>query len=82
MYERLLVKGTSSKTTIKEFSKSELVMDQSMMDFLRSHNIPIASSCYGEGICQKCVVNTDIMSCQILVFDFITKYNSVSISYL
>lgn len=45
--------------------------DMSLLDFLRSHGLPIASSCSGKGKCRKCVFNTDKLSCEIKVKDFI-----------
>jgi ferredoxin len=36
-----------------------------LLDFLRSKNIPIASSCDGEGICKKCKFNTNTLACQV-----------------
>lgn len=43
-----------------------------LMGLLQKHGLPIASSCKGEGLCQKCIVYTDpqcslehcLISCQ------------------
>ena len=56
--------GKASGKLIKKISYEEKVgiERQSLMDFLISHGIPIASSCSGEGICRKCIVNVDIQN--------------------
>lgn len=85
MFKKIIVKGNSSNSTLK-IIKMDSKQDSSLMDFLRSIGIPIASSCYGEGVCKKCLINEDIVSCQLKVKDFIQiseKYNdTISISYL
>jgi len=59
---------------------------KSLLELLRLNSIPIASSCYGEGICKKCVINDGIISCQIFVKDFIKDSkihnNIIIIDYL
>ena len=57
---------------------------ENLMDFLRARGIPIASSCGGDGVCQKCVINTDLLSCQFTVEQFLTRYPEavVTVSYL
>jgi uncharacterized 2Fe-2S/4Fe-4S cluster protein (DUF4445 family) len=55
-----------------------------LMDFLRAQGIPVASSCGGDGVCRKCVVNEDVLSCQVTVEQFLSDHPSgvVGISYL
>ena len=55
-----------------------------LMDFLIQHNITIASSCGGEGICSRCIVNQDILSCQITLKDFVSSNPNlkIDIAYL
>ncbi len=56
------------------------------MEYLRRENIPVASSCYGEGICKKCVVklgDVEELSCLISVKKLLEmKITTISISYL
>ncbi len=85
MSKKIIIRGSSSKKKLKEiiFDSNN---ETSLMEMLRSHNIPIASSCYGEGVCKKCMINDDIISCQMKVREFLelsTKYNNtITISYL
>jgi Na+-transporting NADH:ubiquinone oxidoreductase subunit NqrF len=85
MFKKIKIQGDSSKKLIQEISMNSSD-DTSLMDLLRENNIPIASSCYGDGVCKKCTVSNDIISCQIKVRDFIklsVKYNDIiTISYL
>ncbi|NQY99059.1 MAG: (2Fe-2S)-binding protein [Bdellovibrionales bacterium] len=41
---------------LKGFSEIQLSNPENLMQTLRKHNIPVASSCGGEGICGKCQV--------------------------
>ena len=61
------VKGLASGkiNTLTYDPESETVL----MDFLREQGFAIASSCYGEGVCRKCVVNEDVLSCQVRMKD-------------
>jgi Na+-transporting NADH:ubiquinone oxidoreductase subunit NqrF len=67
--------GNASQKIYKtiEIADLKLLKKQSLMDFLLSHQIPVASSCLGEGICRKCVVNKEILSCQIELSQFISQ---------
>lgn len=81
---KLQIKGLASKKTIKSISLSKDDLGN-LMDFLRNHNIPIASSCYGEGVCKKCIVNKNILSCQVKVEDIYNKNDreyEIEIDYL
>lgn len=59
-------------------------LKESLMDFLMKHKITIASSCGGAGTCKKCVVNKDLVSCQIRVRDFLGEKQTavVEVAYL
>lgn len=71
-------------------SNKELINDQlsnidvNLMEWLRSKKIPLASSCNGEGICKKCVINTDILACKVKLTDLVNAQNLIyiEISYL
>lgn len=67
----IIVFGEASKKVFKELPYSENDLGRDLMAYLRGHGVPIASSCLGEGFCQRCLVNTDILSCQTSVRDFI-----------
>lgn len=58
-------KASQTQVMIIEISKSDL--QKTILEFLREKGIPVASSCLGEGICTKCVINDELLSCLHLV---------------
>jgi Na+-transporting NADH:ubiquinone oxidoreductase subunit NqrF len=81
----LIIFGKASSQIIKIIAISDNgTAEISLMDFLRENGITIASSCGGVGACQKCSINTTLLSCQITLSDFVNKYPDarVEISYL
>ncbi len=73
--------ASNKKWIIEVNDKASL--DLTILEFLRSHNFPIASSCDGEKVCQLCTINEGLLACNVLVKDIITKYNSIiTITYL
>lgn len=42
---------------IKNNKAIEVVSDKTLMSMLLENNIPVASSCHGEGVCGKCKLN-------------------------
>jgi len=53
-----------------------------LMFFLMRQGLPIASSCAGDGVCQRCVINGDILSCQTRVGDWTGEHDLITIDYL
>jgi hypothetical protein len=72
-----LASGQNFQLVVEPFELS-----MTLMNFLISHNYRIASSCSGEGVCKKCIVNKTIVSCQIKVEDFLRDSDTVEIDYL
>lgn len=66
------------------FSQLDSALDLSLLEFLRQEKIPIASSCLGEGVCRKCVFNTNKLACQFTLSDLFAQSHDVviKISYL
>jgi Na+-transporting NADH:ubiquinone oxidoreductase subunit NqrF len=80
----LTIRGDASCKIIKIINIEVINTKISLMDFLISENLPIASSCKGEGVCQKCTVNDRLVSCQISLQAFLQLDPApiVSVSYL
>ena len=82
----LNVFGQASQKIVASLPIHEEQLEMTLMDFLRSNGIPVASSCLGEGVCRKCVVNAgnkEILSCLIPLKTFLAQNNpQISISYL
>ncbi len=58
--------------------------EEKLMSFLQGHGLPVASSCDGEGVCRKCVVNGELLSCQVTVGEFLRLHpdGTVVLSYV
>jgi len=77
-----LLGKASGKTRILEVSEIDLNKD--LLTLLRSLEIPVASSCSGEGICKKCIIQNDWLSCKMTLKEFLTREPDgiIRISYL
>tara|TARA_R110002049_G_scaffold90287_2_gene226382 strand:+ start:3928 stop:4197 length:270 start_codon:yes stop_codon:yes gene_type:complete len=82
----ITVFGSASQRVVKELSVNESDLDLTLMEYLRKEAVPVASSCYGEGICQKCSVRideSDQLSCLITVRKFLNSSKpKITITYL
>ena len=78
---QITIIAKASNTVISIPVKAE-ELNMSVLEFLRSHSIPIASSCDGEGICKKCKINGLILSCEITVDEIIKNSLKVEVDYL
>ena len=72
--------GRASQKEVKDLTIPDTQQD--LMSFLRSQNIPVASSCDGEGVFKKCVINDEILSCQITCQQVIAQLKVIEIDYL
>lgn len=86
MSELIIYGRASQKKTAFRLSRDQIISneDLSLMDYLHIKGIPIASSCKGEGICNKCYVflneqNQDILSCQLKVNQLLKNYKTCTI---
>lgn len=77
----LIVKGLASQKKII-FSPTDTDLELNLMNYLMKQGLPIASSCSGQGACQRCVVNNELLSCQISVREYLAKFGEVEITYL
>tara|TARA_R110000868_G_scaffold127493_3_gene335191 strand:- start:7895 stop:8167 length:273 start_codon:yes stop_codon:yes gene_type:complete len=78
--------GGASQKLVNELVVDEQSMELTLMEFLRHMKIPVASSCYGEGVCRKCSVKvgeTEVLSCMMTIKHFLNNHEPVVlISYL
>jgi Na+-transporting NADH:ubiquinone oxidoreductase subunit NqrF len=63
-----LASGRSDFVAYEEHELKEI-----LLTFLRSKGITIASSCDGEGVCRKCVIQNDWMTCMMTLEDLIQR---------
>lgn len=50
------VLGLASQKMILELEIRSESQNKSLLEILQNHKIPIASSCMGDGQCQKCII--------------------------
>jgi hypothetical protein len=63
-----LASGTSR---FIEYNKQDL--DSLLLDWLRSKEITIASSCDGEGVCKKCSIQNGWLTCELTLKNFLER---------
>lgn len=58
--------------------------DKNLLSLLRSHHITIASSCDGAGVCKKCVIQNDWLTCKLTLKEFLQRQRDgmIYVSYL
>ena len=89
--KKLIINGLASRTVFREVPINEDDLNLDCLKYLRKNNVPIASACFGEGVCKKCLVDcygNEVFACKITISEIICiaeeKGNSpiISISYL
>ena len=79
MSHKININGLASKTTVFEGVVRKTDLELTLLQYLQNQKIPIASSCSGEGVCQKCIVNKTLISCQVTLKNFIKSFNDKNI---
>lgn len=77
------VKGLASgRITSVDYIAADLSTD--LLHFLRGKGITIASSCDGEGVCKKCVIQNDWLTCELTLEEFLKRCPDgvIEIAYL
>ena len=59
----------SGKVITLQYNEKDLKL--TLLAFLTSKNIPIASSCNGEGVCRKCTIQNDWLTCRLTLEVFL-----------
>lgn len=59
----LKINGRASQSLVAEIPVED--PGEVLMFFLMKHNLPIASSCAGDGVCKKCRLSDGRLSCQM-----------------
>ncbi len=66
------VYGRASKTS-KFLSYQDEELDINLLDWLRSREITIASSCDGERVCRKCIIQNGWATCEFTLKTFLER---------
>lgn len=83
MQLQLKIRGnTSGKTSIIDISEKDF--QKNLLFFLQEKDFPIASSCRGEQVCKKCIINSEeILSCEFSVKEYLDEVgDTIYIEYL
>ncbi len=82
----IIVQGVASGKEIArlEVNPNGAEATLSLMEYLRSKKIPIASSCYGDGVCKRCKINGELLSCTITVEQFLDHpdFPTIKVDYI
>lgn len=57
--------GKASQKKVGEFPITDPT--ENLLFFLMRHNVPVASSCAGDGVCKKCLTSDGELSCRLSV---------------
>lgn len=68
----------SQKST--EYPINEADLELNLLAFLQNLEVPVASSCSGEGVCKKCILSDGRLSCKLIMRDLLGA--EVSFNYL
>lgn len=77
------VKGLASGKS-RFFTPEESELETDLLSWLRSRGVTIASSCDGEGVCKKCVIQNGWLTCELTLKDFLERQPDgiIQVSYL
>lgn len=77
-----IVGKASGTSKLLPYSSDEL--NENLLKWLRKKGITIASSCDGEGVCKKCVIQNDWTSCELTLKTFLERQQDgkIFVSYL
>ncbi len=67
----LIIHGKASGKIVAELEMQD--PKEVLMFFLMKNNLPIASSCAGDGVCKKCCLSDGRLSCQMSVEDALSN---------
>lgn len=80
---KLKILGSASNSLIKIITVSEQDDSKTILELLQENEIPVASSCMGEGVCERCIINDSVLSCLSLVSEIMSwDKKEISIAYL
>jgi ferredoxin len=72
----------SGKSIFLKYDSEDLSM--TLLEFLTKNGITIASSCNGQGVCKKCLIQNDWLTCELKLQEFMERRpdGKILISYL
>ncbi len=80
----LLIYGLASGKLLKVIEIQPQQLKETLMSVLQKNNIPVASSCGGDGVCKKCqviIADDVVISCQILLKNLFETESSYMLKF-
>ncbi|MFL5783530.1 MAG: hypothetical protein ACJ76H_02900 [Bacteriovoracaceae bacterium] len=80
---QVIVRGLASGRDYPvSYENSDLKND--LLHFLRGKGVTIASSCDGEGVCKKCVIQNGWLTCELTLEEFLKRQSDgvIEVAYL
>jgi hypothetical protein len=80
---QIIIQGKASgNSTVLDYKIEEL--DELLLFFLRNKGVTIASSCDGEGVCKRCVIQNGWLTCGLTLKQFLLRQpdGKIEIDYL
>ncbi len=66
-----LIGIASGKSLLLDYSTNDL--NKTLLNFLSEKEITVASSCSGHGICKKCSIQQDWLTCELTLKEFLER---------
>ncbi len=81
--KQIQIVGSASQKNLWKGDLSPEDLEKTALEWLQSLGIPIATSCFGKGFCQKCLINKKLLACTTTLEVIILNENAkISIDYL
>jgi Na+-transporting NADH:ubiquinone oxidoreductase subunit NqrF len=80
---QVIVRGLASGRDYPvSYDQADLKTD--LLHFLRGKGVTIASSCDGEGVCKKCVIQNGWLTCELTLEEFLKRQSDgvIEVAYL
>lgn len=80
---QIIIRGLASGTE-RKIPLSENEVSENLLNWLRKNEVLMASSCSGKGVCKKCVIQNDWVTCELTVKEFLDREPTgiIEVSYL
>ncbi|MBY0415509.1 MAG: hypothetical protein K2Q18_15155 [Bdellovibrionales bacterium] len=83
--KRLLIYGGANQKIVHTFELLDSdLSDKSLLEFLRDHQVPVASSCLGDGVCKKCVTKNStktFLTCEVTLLELFQNTNEETLCF-
>lgn len=82
--KKIIIAGEASGKIITQFKIYQNESQLTLMNILIQKNIPVASSCNGEGVCKKCIAflgSDSILTCQVKAAEILSSQDNAVLKF-